>query len=311
MTDYILIVQRIFDVAFQYSINTKHIDILLKKLIILSLKYIDRERVWNRIFDSSSDDHYVDWSLVSADCNALRDIFFWLPVIEACHWKDINLIERDYPPIMHMKKSLRKAGLDTENNYDLACQLLFIHLLQGISVLYAFEMLTNRLFKRNTSQASAVLLANISEVLHRPDEYEECLIEILSSKYMTVDTAQFEKNLASLKQHEAEVLELKQTRQKQLMTCGRPVLRDLLERTEEDKLNLDIRLQTWESYAAFCMKHQFPNVMSDITKQKLYFLAAQTKWDWQTYVQILIGHQGELSEQVFLFPNVLFFCKSK
>jgi hypothetical protein len=83
---------------------------------------------------------------------------------------------------------------------------------------------------------------------------------------------------------------------------GRPRLRDLAIPTEEQKAQLDSAHGTWESYSGFCQLHQFPNVLSETVKSRLYFLAAQTSWDWRPHVQSVLRHDGDLCERVGQFP---------
>lgn len=298
MSEITIIVQKLLDIGWHFSMNTNDFETLIVKLIILSLKYIDKKKIWDILFPDNEDagsHHAVDWSLVDADFNALHDVYFWLPILEVCTWKNLEKVVEKHPPIRCMKLALKKAKLDT-GDYDLACRLLILHLLQKIPVLYAFEMLTCRQYRRDTHQSSAVILANLSDTLHTPAEYESALQVILHVDYLNVNTENFVAHLHALEAHRTSINTIVQ--QQKQTTCGRPRLRDLLERTAFDKVTMDTRLGTWESYVAFCQLHQFPNVLNDVTKQKVYFLASQCRWDWSSYVPDLIGHGGELSERI-------------
>ena len=297
MTEYTIVVQKLLDTAWHVSISTADIQQLISKLIILSLKYINKQAVWDAVFESC-DANYVDWTLVRPDFNALSDLYYWIPILEECHWVGLESIQR---PLQHMRVSLRRAGLDTDNN-DLACRLLILHLLHGVPVLYGFEMLLCRTHKRDTHQAAAVLLANVSEVLHTPQDYEACLKQVVSPKYFRVNVEKFQKHIDFLKSHEAQIVSFSKVQSDYLLATTRPRLRDLLIQNNTEKVTLDTKMGTWESYTAFCQLHQFPNILNEHTKQKLYFLASQCTWDWKPYVSIVAVHSKELSHKIMQYP---------
>lgn len=83
---------------------------------------------------------------------------------------------------------------------------------------------------------------------------------------------------------------------------GRPRLRDRVDNSEEHKLRLDTRLGTWESYQGWCQLHQFPNVLSESVKDRLYFLASQTTWEWRPFVSCVLSHHGDLAEKITQYP---------
>jgi hypothetical protein len=87
-----------------------------------------------------------------------------------------------------------------------------------------------------------------------------------------------------------------------MFAMNRPRLRDFLTVTENEKVTLDIQQGTWESYIVFCQRHQFPNIMNELTKNKLYFLASQIHWPWEDYVSLVTGHDGEITKRVQEYP---------
>ena len=295
-----LIVQKLIDVGWHLSIDTSDLYKLILKLTILSLKYIDKKAIWDCLFPANDSNH-VDWTMLKGNYNALEELYFWLPVLEKMTWTDMDKVASKLLPLMQMKNSLRKAGLDT-GDYDLACRLLILHLLQGLPVLQAFEMLTCRFFKRNTHQPSAILLANLSDVLHTPAEYEDCLKILLHSDHCTINILIFQEQLDVLESLKTTTRALSKTHLRDSMANGRPRLRDLIQHSQDEKVQMDTKHGTWETYTGFCQLHQFPNILNDVTKQKIYFLAAQCKWDWQQHVHLVLGHKGDLSERVSAYP---------
>lgn len=86
---------------------------------------------------------------------------------------------------------------------------------------------------------------------------------------------------------------------------GRPRLRDRVStmfRTEERKAQVDTLLDTWDSYQGFTYLHQFPGTLSERVKSRLYFLAAQTRWDWTKFVIDILPSGGPLLDKVQAHP---------
>ena len=299
MSELFIIVSKMVDRGFYFSMDTSKLYCLITKPIVLSLKYVDKMRLWDVLFPMQSGANHVDWSLLKDNFNALDEIFYWMPLVESCHWKDTHTFVSKHPPLRHMKAALKKAQIDTDD-MDLACRMIIIYLLQNIPVLHAFKTLTCRLFNRDTGAQSTAVLASLSDHLHTPAEYESMFLDILSPQHLTIETQKLQECIDTLNSQHKEIRGMAETQKKSVV--GRPRLRDLLDASSREKLDQDTRLGTWETYQAFCQTHQFPNVLSDIIKQKLYFLAAQTRWDWGPQVATLLGHQGELSERVAQYP---------
>jgi hypothetical protein len=87
----------------------------------------------------------------------------------------------------------------------------------------------------------------------------------------------------------------------------RPRLRDKLKTsllTEQRKEQVDSDSGTWDSYTGFCHLHRFPNTLSDRIKRQLYFLAAQTQWEWPQHVCSLIDN-AEIAHKQGQHPVLL------
>jgi hypothetical protein len=67
-------------------------------------------------------------------------------------------------------------------------------------------------------------------------------------------------------------------------------------------LQVDITLNTWESYTGFCYLHGFPPTLSEAVKTKLYFLASQTGWDWTRHLPKILASGGALLAKVASHP---------
>ena len=280
-----------------YSLDQRDLRDLCAKMAILSFKYVDRQALWSLVFP----DAFVDWSLVRPGLNTLGDLHIWIPMLELCSWENVDRHEASHPPLANMRKAVRLAGLDAGGTWDLACQLLILHMLHNVPSLQAFQLMTCRSLKRETHTQCALLLASLSDTPNTPQACEAALAAVLSRDCLRVDTPGLETHLRTSQARRNSISAA--LRQQQVGSYhGRPRLRDRAAPTEEQKARLDSAHGTWESYVGFCQLHQFPNVLSETVKSRLYFLAAQTSWDWRPHVQSVLRHDGDLCERVGQFP---------
>ena len=122
--------------------------------------------------------------------------------------------------------------------------------------------------------------------------------------HCTVDTKALEQTLA-LHESAAEDKKLNLKMSRMTVIQGRPRLRDRVSsmlKTEERKAQVDSLLDTWDSYVGFTYLHQFPGTLSERVKSRLYFLAAQTRWDWTPYVAHVLPSGGPLLAKVQAHP---------
>ena len=282
------------------SMDTRNLRDLVIKMIILSCKYIDRRALWDAVFPAlDSREAFVDWGLVRPQLNTLGDLHLWLPLLELCTWEGIERHESTCPPLSNMRVALRVAGLDIGDT-QLPCQLLVLHMLHGIPSLLAFQMLTCRVLKKDTQQSSALLLAGLSDTPHTPAAYE-ALFALLLGPCLSVNVPLLEGHLRALQNRRSDLSSA--LRVKQMGSAlGRPRLSDRAAPSDEQKIRLDSAHGTWESYAGFCQLHQFPNVLSETVKNRLYFLAAQTRWEWRPYVKRVLNHDGEMCARLGRYP---------
>ena len=290
-----LVVDTMLSVGRHYSMDVRNLRDLAIKVVILSLKYVDRRALWAAVFE----DAFVDWPLVPPARNLLGDLHLWLPLLDLFTWEGLERHEAAHPPLANMRRALRAAGLDP-GDPGLGCQLLILQLLHGIVSLQAFQLLTCTRLRRDTHQSSSLLLAALSDVPQTPEAYAAALAVVLGP-CLTVDVTQLEAHLrASATRRDGlhEAMRLKQL----TVYSGRPRLRDRATTTEEQKARLDSSMGTWESYVGFCQLHQFPNVLSETVKGKLYFLASQTTWEWRPHVPSILKHEGGLCERLGQYP---------
>ena len=286
-----LVVDTMVSVGQKLSMDTRCMRALAIKVVILSFKYIDRRALWDVVFPAEDgvQEAFVDWDLVGQPLNALGDLHLWLPLLDLFTWEGLDGPEFGPPLLVSMRAALRGAGLDVGGS-QLPCQLLVLHMLSGIPSLQAFQMVTCRVLKRDTQQSSALLLACLGDSPHSPAAYE-ALFALLLGPCLSIDVARLEGHLRASQARRVELSAA--LRVKQLGACvGRPRLSSRATPTGEQKVRMDAAHGTWESFAGFCRLHQFPNVLSETVKHKLYFLAAQAGWDWRPRVVDVLQYEG-------------------
>jgi hypothetical protein len=301
------LVLRLMQFSDQYNINQKDTAALPIKALILSLKYIDKKTLFSLLFP----DEFADWDLAERTLgetnNTLGDAEAWLCLLSLLDWpllteKHKADIETNHKPLAVIKNNLRAQNLDTPG-WTTACKVLILQMIQGLQSMHAIELLTSRMLSKNTHESTMKLLAGLYDTKHLPDDYLKTFGYILSCKCMTVNEQTLAQTLTSIQsQREEHKMNLK-LRNMQTMAL-RPRLRDKLKISllaDHHKEQVDSKTGTWESYIGYCHAHRFPNTLSDKIKRQLYFLAAQTRWDWTPFVQQLIDSK-EIEEKIKQLP---------
>lgn len=301
------LVLRLMQFSDQYNVNQKNISTLPIKVLILSLKYVDKRGLFNILFP----DEFADWDLAERTLrgtnNALGDAETWLCLLSLFNWtpltdKHRSEIEMKHKPLAGIKNALTIHNLDAPG-WTTACRVLILQLIQGLQSMHAIELLTSRMLKKNTHEDTMKLLAGLYDTKHIPEDYIVTLSYILSEKYMTVNEQALSQTLTTIQaQREEHKMNLK-LRNMQVVAL-RPRLRDRLKTSllaEHHKEQMDSKTGTWESFTGYCHTHRFPNTFSDKIKRQLYFLAAQTKWDWTQSVKHLIESK-DIEERVKQMP---------
>jgi hypothetical protein len=298
-----LAVDAMVSVGQKLSMDVHNMRDLAVKMFVLSFKYVDRRALWDALFPPSSPDSpgaYVDWDHVGSQlANALGDLHLWLPLLDLCTWDGLERFEAAHPPLVGMRAALRQTGMDVGGN-QLPCQLLILHMLHGVPSLSAFQLLTCRALKRDTEKNCALLLARLSDAPYTPSVYE-ALLALLLGPCLSVDVALLAE-LARASRARREGLSAAM-RVRQMGACaGRPRLSDRATPTDEQKAGMDHAHGTWESIKGFCQLHQFPNVLSETVKHRLYFLAAQTQWDWRSSLPDVLPNAPDMCARIAQFP---------
>jgi hypothetical protein len=301
------LVLRLMQFSDQYNINQKDTSALPIKALILSLKYIDKKTLFSSLFP----DEFADWDLAERTLgetnNTLGDAEAWLCLLSLLDWPQLTDkhkadIETNHKPLAVIKSSLKAQNLDTPG-WSTACKVLILQMIQGLQSMHAIELLTSRMLCKNTRESTMKLLAGLYDTKHLPEDYLKTLGYILSCKCMTVNEQTLAQTLTTIQsQREEHKMNLK-LRNMQMMAL-RPRLRDKLKislLTDHHKEQVDSKTGTWESFIGYCHVHRFPNTLSDKIKRQLYFLAAQTRWDWTPFVQQLIDSK-EIEEKVKQLP---------
>lgn len=157
--------QTMLTVGKKYSIDVSDLKSLPLKIIVLSVKFVSREALWNTRF---GEDHYVHWELVNmlTNKNVLGGCLEWLGMLSFCKWDELSKTESEianvYQPLHILRRNMRESNLDTGGTdaWTLVCKVFLLMLVQGIpSLLHVLEMLTCSQFKKNTNSGCIQLLA--------------------------------------------------------------------------------------------------------------------------------------------------------
>lgn len=299
-------VECMFSVGERHSLRTDDSRLLLLKLCVLCFKYVNRRSLWESLFKAD----YVHWDLVEQNLNGniLGDIGVWLSVFKYCNWdllyRQEELIAKQHHPLSATKKNLKENGLDMggDTGWTLVCKVFVLSLIRGLPGLHSLEIFTCDVFKKDTRQQCMNFLSKQSDNLFTPEEYANTLEFVLSN--CAVDTVSLDHawSLVQAKRVDRSLcLKLKNVS----VVQGRPRLRDRITstlKTDERKTQLDTALSKWESYTGFCYKHQFPPTLSENVKQKFYFMASQTQWNWNRHLHKILQSADTLLEKVAAYP---------
>lgn len=301
------LVLRLLQFSDQYNINQRDISALPIKVLILSLKYIDKKSLFSALYP----DEYADWDLAERTMgtanNTLGDAETWLCLLSLLDWPALTDkhrvdIEANHKPLAVIKHSLKAQNLDTPG-WSTACKVLILQMIQGLQAMHAVELLTSRMLCKNTHESTMKLLAGLYDTKHLPEDYLRTLEHILSPTFLVINEQALSQTLTTIQAQREEHKANLKLRNMQVVAL-RPRLRDKLKTSllaERRKEQIDSKLGTWDSYTGYCHAHRFPNTLSDRIKRQLYFLAAQTRWDWTQHVHRLIDSK-EIEDKVKQLP---------
>ena len=146
------------------------------------------------------------------------------------------------------------------------------------------------------------LLAKQTDTSFSPEDQGDTMAFVLG--HMSVNVNALQQNLAIVRARNEErklCLKLKTV----VAIQGRPRLRDRLSstlNTQDSKMQADIALNTWESYAGWSYLHTLPTTLSEGVKHRLYFLSSQTTWRWQDYLRLVLPSAEGILDKVAKFP---------
>ena len=285
------LVLRLLQAAEAYNIEQKDLRCLCLKVLIMSLKYVDRKQIFESLFPGD----FVDWERTQ---QSLGDAATWLSLLSLMHWNTLpeTMQVRDQL-LEETKAALKACNLDC-SGWDVACKVLLLQLIHCLQSVHAIELFTSRILKRSTREGTMMFLANMYDKKHLPETYTKTLSYILGSVNMDVDLLNQTMSIIA-KQREERTLNMR-LKSIQLVAL-RPRLRDKMKTSVQLRELADSRLGTWDSYKGFCHVHRFPNNMSDRIKRLLYFLSSQVAWDWTTHVKRLVQH-ADIAEGVIQRP---------
>lgn len=290
--------------ADRFNIPSTDLKVLVLKVCVLSLKFIDRDVLWGQLFGKD----YVDWGLVNTHTkkeNILGPITSWLHLLNLMSWNDLqqkeNILRDQYPMLTLLRKHLRDSKLDPggADGWSMTCKVKLLMMIMHIPTSIAIDQFSCAVFKRNTHEQSMSLLSLQAEHLYTPIEQLGVMRYMLEN--CKVDTVFLEQNVLSIQRHKEDIHQSLQLSRMQVIQ-GRPRLRDKLSQDKVAKAKSQLLLNEWDHFAGFCYKHQFPPTLSDNVKHKLYFLACQTNWDWMSHVHKILPSAPQIVAKVKEYP---------
>ena len=291
--------QTIVRLGEHLSIDLRDLSVLSRKLTVLNLKYVDRKTTWEKLFP----DHFVDWELVGASGplkNSVGDMQLWLSFLDQCTWDGSEATKEQPVVVRDMCEALSSVGLEA-TSWNQICRLVILHMLADVLSMHAFQTVLCEKGQLDTQQRCVSLMSYLADRPHTPKEHEDALVFVLHASRMQIDTTGMESTLVQMRCKREERNMFQQI--KELAAArSRPRLRDRQHKTTDDQLALDVSLSTWESFQAWSLLHQFPNVLSENIKHKLYFLSSQTNFDWTPFVSAFLGKECELGNRIKQYP---------
>ena len=319
------LVRTLLNIGKRYTIACDDLNLLITKICIISLKYINREQLFEEFYGSPDDDEdeeekeedseardkpasnqksFVDWDLLyrlKTD-NVLGGITSWISLLDFMSWKHLegkeSEIAKKYPILNKLRNQIQEVGLDPgkdDEAWTLTCKIKMLMMIMHLPTLKAIDVYTCAVFKKSTTTKCMQLLSLQSEMLYTPQEQLEIMYFILKEVKINTDTLKQTWNVILLQQQEVKLV-LEQQRMQ--VIHGRPRLRDRLDKARR----VHSTLNTWETYTGFCYRHQFPPTLSENVKSKLYFMASQTQWKWQDYLHVIIPGASMITQKVAEYP---------
>lgn len=286
----------VMEISNKYNVDNKNLGDLVKKIFVMSFKYIDCERLWKDLFG----DGYTDWGLVGRQKEGIvGGMHTWIQLLDMFNWEGLYKCEGDislsYPMLAKMRTHLREVGMSIAEGpgWTLVGKMKMLMMLNAVPTLKVLDVFTCNVFKRTTTQECMQFLALQLDKLYTPEEELSCLRFLLEK--CVLDIQVLDQNVQIYKAQKNDLrLSLQMSRLQ--VVQGRPRLRDKL------VVKNDEHFDAWDSYAGFCFKHQFPPILSDGLKTKLYFLASQKKWEWKNHVASMVPASRIIYERVQKYP---------
>ena len=291
--------QTIIGLGEVLSLPTGDLRDLSVMMVVLNLRYVDRKVLFDLLFPGQ----FVDWKFApdaSGDKSPVGDLQMWLVFLELCTWEGLDKVRELPSPVSDMRDGLRVAGLDP-SDWTIVCKLLILHKLFGIQSQNAFQVVAHRSEYSDASSRCTAVLQCLVDRPRTPAEYVAAFACVLSRDVLKVDVTSMTQAVSRMQSRQEERHLFRQM-QELAIASSRPRLRDRQHKTATEQLSLDVNLSTWESYQGWLLLHQFPNVLMESTKHRLYFLASQTAFDWASCVKLLLGRECELGMRVGRYP---------
>jgi len=282
-----------FALCQQFALNAHNADDTLRLSVLLSLKAVDLQRV----YEASGIASFVDWDLVRqhpAHSTYKSMAAQWVHAVRSF---DTNLFADQMqdehqliPPLLQTFNSQLTAA-DLQLPFANVAQLFLLVNVNGLAIVDALTAFYNRVAKDTPQLSRRIQSFCLKQADNRADkqEYEEALAFVMRRFRVLPEFAQ---DLAGFVKKQEDVKALASHRQAAVWS-GRPRMRDFLSKREQQLARVQgatpdsISQLSADSFNGWCIRVRFPNAMSFPLRQKLYLLMCQSG-DYSQHIHTLV-----------------------
>jgi hypothetical protein len=189
------------------NIEKEGISNMVKAIVIISLKYVNKEALFKAILP----DMFIDWDYVrnqsimsSGKKNFLGDSASWLNLVHFMDFGALSLpdpvLQTKYPPLHCLHTAITKAsGTRGKLDFGDACKLLILNNIDGLTSKMMIEHHTSSRMNCNTHAICSGIVSALADERHSSDVYEDTFKYVIGT-LMNVNEKALADNIAHYKQ---------------------------------------------------------------------------------------------------------------
>jgi hypothetical protein len=188
------------------NIEKEGISNMIKAIVIISLKYVNKEALFKAILP----DTFIDWDYVKNQCimssskkNFLGDSASWLNLVHFMDFGALNLpapvLQCKYPPLHCLHAAINASSARGKLDFGDACKLLILNNVDGLTSKMMIEHHTSTRMNCNTHAICSGIVSALADERHGSDVYEETFKYVIGT-LMKVDEKALAQNIAHYRQ---------------------------------------------------------------------------------------------------------------